>query len=122
MEIILTGRNFSAKEAAEWGLVSRVVSDTHEETLAEAVKVAEKICDKGRLSVIAAKEAVGAGASFAETASFLADYTRVIWLPAFELPLGSGLKFERRLFHMLFATVSGFCGRIINETKYRLAE
>lgn len=62
MEINLTGRNFSAKEASDWGLVSRVVSDVHQETVDEAVKVAEKIASKGRLSVQAAKEAINAGA------------------------------------------------------------
>lgn len=63
MEITLTGRNFSAQEAEAWGLVSRVVSDKHDETVAEAIKTAEQICEKGRLSVIAAKEAVQAGGS-----------------------------------------------------------
>ena len=61
MEIILTGRNFSAQEASDWGLVSRIVSEKHDETVAEAIKVAEKISSKGRISVQAAKEAVGAG-------------------------------------------------------------
>jgi len=83
MEIVLSGRNFSAKEAEQWGLVSRIVGDSHQGTVDEAVKVAEKITSKGRVSVQAAKEAVNA---------------------AFELPLSAGLTFERRLFHMLFAT------------------
>lgn len=61
MEIILTGRNFSAQEASDWGLVSRIVGDKHDDTVAEAIKVAEKVSSKGRISVQAAKEAVGAG-------------------------------------------------------------
>jgi enoyl-CoA hydratase len=61
MEIVLTGRMFSAQEASDWGLVSRVVSDNHEETLQEAIKVAEKIASKGKISVQAAKEAINHG-------------------------------------------------------------
>lgn len=61
MEIVLTGRMFSAQEASDWGLVSRVVSDKHEETLQEAISVAEKIASKGKISVQAAKEAVNHG-------------------------------------------------------------
>lgn len=61
MEIVLTGRMFSAQEASDWGLVSRVVSDKHEETLQEAISVAEKVASKGKISVQAAKEAVNHG-------------------------------------------------------------
>jgi enoyl-CoA hydratase/carnithine racemase len=61
MEIVLTGRMFSAQEASNWGLVSRVVGDKHEETVQEAIKVAEKIASKGKISVQAAKEAVNHG-------------------------------------------------------------
>lgn len=61
MELILTGRNFTAQEASDWGLVSRIVSDKHDETVSEAIRVAEKICSKGWISVQAAKEAVNAG-------------------------------------------------------------
>ncbi|EGG09754.1 uncharacterized protein MELLADRAFT_34335 [Melampsora larici-populina 98AG31] len=83
MEIVLTGRNFSAQDAYDWGLISRIVQGNHDELVKEAVKVAEKISSKGRLSVKAAKEAINS---------------------AYELPLREGLNFERRLFHMLFAT------------------
>ncbi|KAJ8293167.1 putative enoyl-CoA hydratase, mitochondrial [Rhodotorula toruloides] len=81
MEIVLTGKNFSAAEAAEWGLVSRVVSEGG--VVDEAVKVAGKIASKGMLAVQAAKEGVNA---------------------AYEMSLTNGLHFERRLFHQLFAT------------------
>ena len=61
MELILTGRNFSAKEAESWGLVSRVVGEGEGEVVKEAVKVAAAIANKGRIAVQAAKEAVDAG-------------------------------------------------------------
>ncbi|KAK4050821.1 Enoyl-CoA hydratase [Microbotryomycetes sp. JL201] len=81
MEIVLTGKNFSGQEAAEWGLVSRVVQDGS--VVDEAVKVATQIAKKGRIAVQAAKEGVNA---------------------AYELSLNEGLHMERRLFHQLFAT------------------
>ncbi|KAG0147332.1 hypothetical protein CROQUDRAFT_43088 [Cronartium quercuum f. sp. fusiforme G11] len=85
MEIILTGGNFTAQEAYDWGLISRqvIVEGNHEELVKEAIKVAEKISSKGRLSVRAAKEAVNS---------------------AYELPLREGTTCERRLFQMLFGT------------------
>ena len=49
----------------------------------EAVKVASDIASKGRVAVSAGKEAVNA---------------------AYEMSLAEGLRFERRLFHSLFAT------------------
>lgn len=66
MELILTGRNFSAEEAAAWGVVSRVVE---EDVVAEAVKVASKIGSKGKLAVQAGKEAVNAGPLRAQLSS-----------------------------------------------------
>jgi enoyl-CoA hydratase len=83
MELVLTGRNFSAQEAERWGIVSRVVDEGEGVVLKEALAMAGKIASKGRIAVVAGKEAVNA---------------------AFELPLGEGLRFERRLFHSLFAT------------------
>ncbi|KAF8583914.1 enoyl-CoA hydratase [Ramaria rubella] len=83
MELVLTGRNFSAKEAETWGLVSRVVGEGEGEVVKEAVQMAKTIASKGRLSVQAAKEAVDS---------------------AYELSLQEGLHLERRLFHQLFAT------------------
>ncbi|KDE02475.1 enoyl-CoA hydratase [Microbotryum lychnidis-dioicae p1A1 Lamole] len=84
MEIVLTGRNFSATEAASWGLVSRLVEGSNNQAVVdEAVKVASKIASKGRVAVQAGKEAVNASQ---------------------ELGLEDGLRFERRLFHQLFAT------------------
>lgn len=62
MEIVLTGRNFSAQEASEWGLVSRV-SPRDQSVVDEAVKVAGKVASKSRIAVQAAKEGVNSGAS-----------------------------------------------------------
>ncbi|KAM0753766.1 enoyl-CoA hydratase [Meredithblackwellia eburnea MCA 4105] len=83
MEITLTGKTFTGAEAAEWGLVSRVVPEADGDVVDEAVKVAASIASKGRIAVQAAKEGVNA---------------------AFDLSLKDGLQFERRLFHSLFAT------------------
>jgi enoyl-CoA hydratase len=81
MELILTGRNLSAKEAYERGLVSQVVA--REETLNEALKLAAEVASMPPLAVRAAKEAVNR---------------------AHELSLEAGLEFERRNFFMLFAS------------------
>lgn len=81
MDIILTGKNFNAREAYEWGLAARVLPD--EQLLPEAVKAASKIASYSGIAVMAAKESVN---------------------EAFETSLSSGVKFERRLFHMLFGT------------------
>src|SRR3954466_9286565 len=81
MEMILTGSQLSAVEAAERGLVSRVVA--REQTLPEALALAAEIAAQPPLAVIAAKEAINR---------------------AFELSLEAGLEFERRNFFLLFAT------------------
>ncbi|GAA5886877.1 hypothetical protein JCM16303_006745 [Sporobolomyces ruberrimus] len=82
MELVLTGSNFTAQQASDWGLVSRVVTE-EQDVVEEAVKVAKKIASKGRVAVQAGKEGVNA---------------------AYELSLQEGLRFERRIFHQLFAT------------------
>ncbi|KZP08438.1 enoyl-CoA hydratase [Athelia psychrophila] len=83
MEIILTGRNFSAVEAEKWGLVSKVVGEGEGVVVTEALEMAKGIASKGQISVLAAKETVNA---------------------AYELSLNEGLRLERRTFHSLFAT------------------
>ncbi|KAL1734671.1 ClpP/crotonase-like domain-containing protein [Schizophyllum commune] len=83
MELVLTGRQINAQEAAQWGLVSRVVAEGEGEVVKEAVKVANEIAGKGQVAVQAAKEVVNA---------------------AYELNLAEGLRFERRTFQGLFAT------------------
>jgi enoyl-CoA hydratase len=101
MEIILTGRNFSAEEAEKWGLISRVVGEGEGVVVKEAIEIGKTIASKGQIAVQAAKETVNAG-------KFL-DYARVhfsvlINCIAYELALREGLRLERRLFHGLFAT------------------
>jgi enoyl-CoA hydratase/carnithine racemase len=81
MHMCLTGDFMSAVDAERAGLVAKVYPAA--ELLDEAVKMAQKIASKGRMSVLMAKEAVNA---------------------ADELSLQEGLRFERRLFHSLFAT------------------
>ena len=82
MEIILTGKMVSAKEAGEWGLAARVF-DTPEACVEGALDTAETIAGYGRLAVKAAKEVVN---------------------QAEEVGLSEGVKFERRIFHGLFGT------------------
>lgn len=81
MEMCLTGRMMDADEAERSGLVSRVLPP--EALLEEALKVAERIASFSRPSVLMTKEAVNR---------------------SYETHLSEGLRFERRLFHSLFAT------------------
>jgi enoyl-CoA hydratase len=81
MEMILTGRTLSAREAYERGLVSEIVA--REEVLPAALALASEIAALPPLAVRAAKEAVNR---------------------AYELSLEAGLEFERRNFFMLFAS------------------
>jgi enoyl-CoA hydratase len=81
MDIILTGRMMDAQEAERSGLVARIVPAAN--LLDEAVKVAETIAAMSLPSVLAAKESVNR---------------------AFETSLAEGIRFERRIFHSLFAT------------------
>ncbi len=81
MDIILTGRMMDAAEAERAGLVARIVPAAS--VVEEAVKVAETIASMSLPSVLAAKEAVNR---------------------AFETSLAEGVRFERRIFHSLFAT------------------
>lgn len=80
MDMCLTGRMMDAAEAERSGLVSRVVPAG--ELVEEALKAAARIADFSLPSVMMAKEAVNR---------------------AFETTLAEGLRFERRLFHSLFA-------------------
>jgi enoyl-CoA hydratase len=81
MEMCLTGRMMGAAEAEAAGLVAKVVPAA--ELMTAALKTAETIAAMAPLAAIATKEMVNA---------------------AFELPLGAGINFERRLFHGLFGT------------------
>jgi enoyl-CoA hydratase len=81
MDLILTGRMMDAAEAERSGLVARVVPAAS--LLEEAMKVAETISGLSQPSLLAAKEAVNR---------------------SFETSLAEGVRFERRVFHALFAT------------------
>jgi enoyl-CoA hydratase len=81
MDLILTGRTLSAREALAFGLVARVVAK--EAWLAEAKRVAAEIAAKGPVAVRLAKEAVDA---------------------AFETPLAAGVELERRSFFLARAS------------------
>ncbi len=81
MEMILTGRMMDAAEAERAGLVSRIVPSVS--LVEEALKVAATIAAMSRPAVYAAKESVNR---------------------AYETTLAEGVRFERRIFHSLFAT------------------
>ena len=81
MEMCLTGRMMDAAEAERSGLVARIVPAAA--LIDEALKVAGSIAALSRPAVLAAKEAVNR---------------------AEETTLAEGVRFERRLFHSLFAT------------------
>ncbi len=55
MDILLTGRQISAEEAVQFGLINKVVPA--DQVMAECEKYAEIICNNGPLAVQAAKEA-----------------------------------------------------------------
>jgi crotonobetainyl-CoA hydratase len=54
MQTILTGRNLSAEEAKQWGMVNEVVP--HGEVMNTAMKLAEEIIDNAPMAVRASKE------------------------------------------------------------------
>ncbi|HET7028190.1 MAG TPA: enoyl-CoA hydratase-related protein [Candidatus Limnocylindrales bacterium] len=81
MEMILTGRSMSAREAEAHGLVSNVVPA--DATVPAALELAARIAAMPPVAVLAAKAAVNR---------------------AQELPLEAGLEFERRSFYLLFDT------------------
>lgn len=81
MEIVLNDRLLTAVEAAQFGLVNRVLPV--EVYLEEAILFAQQIAGRAPLAVQMAKEAINA---------------------SFEMPLAASVQFERRLFHLLFAT------------------
>ncbi|MBK9331287.1 MAG: enoyl-CoA hydratase/isomerase family protein [Ignavibacteria bacterium] len=87
MEMILTGRMFSADEMFEAGLVTRVVEN--EIYLDEAVEIAKDISSKPTIAVQLAKECI---------------------LKSFDSTIEAGLEFERKNFYLLFATEDKFEG------------
>jgi short chain enoyl-CoA hydratase (EC 4.2.1.17) len=81
MELVLTGRLISAKEALELGLINKVVPD--ELVLDEAIKIAKEISKRPSLAIKLIKESVNT---------------------ALETSLKEGLNFERKLFYLLLST------------------
>ena len=82
MEMVLTGRTISAKEAESSGLVARIFPT--ESLVNEVITIAETISSYSLPSVLMAKEAIN---------------------KSYEISLSQGLEYEKRLFHSLFATV-----------------
>ena len=80
MDMILTGRMMDAAEAERAGLVSRVFPN--DKLIEEAKAIAAKIASQSVLALMMNKEMVDA---------------------AYETTLSQGVRFERRLFHSLFA-------------------
>ncbi|PTM60101.1 enoyl-CoA hydratase [Phreatobacter oligotrophus] len=80
MEMCLTGRMMDAAEAERVGLVSRVIPAA--ELVDEAVKVASQIADMSLPTVMMTKESVNR---------------------SYETTLAEGIRFERRVFHAMFA-------------------
>jgi enoyl-CoA hydratase len=82
MDLCLTGRMMDATEAERSGLVARIVPLAT--LMDETVKIAATIASMSLPSVMVAKEAINR---------------------SFEVSLAEGIRFERRVFHPLFATV-----------------
>ncbi|GMV63866.1 MAG: putative enoyl-CoA hydratase echA8 [Parvibaculum sp.] len=81
MEMSLTGRMMDAEEAERSGLVSRVVPAG--ELMDEVLKTAQAVADMSLPIAMMTKESVNR---------------------AYETTLSEGVRFERRLFHSMFAT------------------
>ena len=81
MEMCLTGRMMDANEAERSGLVSRVVPVA--DLMAETMKAAVTIAERSLPIVMMTKETLNR---------------------AYETTLAEGVRFERRLFHAMFAT------------------
>ena len=81
MELVLTGRRFSAQEGLEWGLVNRV--STGGAWLNEAIDMGRVVASGPPLAAKLAKQAV---------------------LAADEAPLAAGLEQERRLYELAMAS------------------
>jgi enoyl-CoA hydratase len=81
MDVVLSGRLLTAREALAFGLVARVVA--REAWLEEARRVAREIAAKGPIATRLAKEAVDR---------------------AYEGPLQLGIEYERRLLALAFAS------------------
>lgn len=82
MELILTGKFLSGKEAAEWGVAARAFP-TYEALMEGTLKTAGTIAGYSRVAVQACKEVVNKSQ---------------------DLGVRDGVEFERRVFHSLFGS------------------
>lgn len=82
MELILTGKNFSGKEAEAWGLAARCF-ETAQECLDGAIETAETIAGLSRVAIKAAKDIVNKSQ---------------------DLGIRDGVEYERKVFHSLFGS------------------
>lgn len=82
MELILTGKGFSGREAYEWGVAARTFP-SYEELMKAALATAGTIAGQSKVAVQAAKEVVNKSQ---------------------DLPLRDGVEYERRVFHSLFGS------------------
>ena len=81
MDMCLTGRMMDAKEAESIGLVSRILSNDN--FVDDVVEIAKEVANKSLVATMMTKEMVNR---------------------AYETTLAEGVRFERRLFHSMFAT------------------
>ncbi len=81
MDLILSGRQITAREAFDWGLVSRIVPD--ESYLSEAKRLANDLASKSPLAIRVAKECVN---------------------KALDSNLSEGVQFERKNFYILLGS------------------
>ncbi|WP_173910589.1 enoyl-CoA hydratase [Acinetobacter sp. Marseille-Q1618] len=82
MEMCLTARQMGAAEAEQCGLVAQVFNK--DELLKQTLQTAEKIAERSLTATMMIKESINR---------------------AFEVSLAEGLRFERRTFHSIFATL-----------------
>jgi enoyl-CoA hydratase len=82
MELVLTGKSFSGKEAGEWGVAARTFG-SYEELMEGALGTAEAIAGYSKVAVKAGKEVVNKSQ---------------------ELGVWDGVEYERRVFHSLFGS------------------
>jgi enoyl-CoA hydratase len=81
MEMCMTGRQMGAEEAEQSGLVARILPV--DSLLEETLKTATAIAERSLPATMLVKESVNR---------------------AFETSLSEGVRFERRVFHSIFAT------------------
>ncbi|OJD39981.1 enoyl-hydratase [Diplodia corticola] len=82
MDLVLTGDNFTGKQAYEWGLAAKVF-DSADECVNGAIDTAAKIAGYSRIAVKAGKEVVNKSQ---------------------DQGIREGVEFERRVFHSLFGS------------------